>query len=123
MRRAGNRRNGPRPFASELPGDVAAVRLRARGTGVLRAPRLALLGSLSVTGHGKSSALAGLPVAGVLTAPLAVLAQGDAIGIVALGLVRLVVAPLALLASEGDSDAHVSAGHVAAPGFRRSGRP
>src|SRR3954451_1227345 len=45
-------------------------------------------------------------------APLAVLAQRDAIGVVALALVRLVVAPLALLAGEGDSDAHVSAGHT-----------
>src|SRR3954453_1215776 len=56
--------------------------------------------------------LAGLPMAGVRPAPLAVLAQRDAIGVVALALVRLVVAPLALLAGEGDSDAHVSAGHA-----------
>src|ERR671922_1270621 len=67
--------------------------------------------------------LAGLPVARMRPAPLAVLAQRDAVRVVALGLVRLVVAPLALLAREGDSDAHVSAGHVAAPGFRRSCRP
>ena len=91
----------------------SAVRLRsARGPGVLGPPGLALLGSLSVTGHERSSALAGLPVARVPPAPLAVLAQGDAIGVVALGLVGLVVAPLALLAGEGDSDAHVSAGHA-----------
>jgi hypothetical protein len=99
----------------ELAGYVGAPRLRRRRAGMLRAPRLALLGSLSITGHGDRCALARLPMAGVLTAPLAVLAQGDAIRIVALGLVRLVVAPLALLAGEGDSDTHVSAGHLAAP--------
>src|SRR5919107_3052215 len=55
--------------------------------------------------------LPGLPVARVAAAPLAELAQRDALRVVALGLVRLVVAPLALLASEGDTDAHVSAGH------------
>src|SRR5919108_5729669 len=55
--------------------------------------------------------LAGLPVARMRPAPLAVLAQRDAVRVVALALVRLVVAPLALLAGEGDSDAHVSAGH------------
>src|SRR3954447_19244232 len=49
-------------------------------------------------------------------APLAVLAQRDAIGVVALALVRLVVAPLALLAGDGDSDAHVSAGHTSLRG-------
>jgi hypothetical protein len=82
---------------------------------MLRATSLALLGSLSVTGHDDRYALARLPMAGVLTAPLAVLAQADAIRIVSLGLVRLVVASLALLAGEGDSDTHVSAGHLAAP--------
>src|SRR5436305_13769476 len=55
--------------------------------------------------------LPGLAVARVLTAPPAVLAQRDALGVVALGLVGLVVAPLALLAGEGDTDAHISAGH------------
>src|SRR5919108_5905215 len=55
--------------------------------------------------------LAGLPVARMRPAPLAVLAQRDAVRVVALALVRLVVAPLALLAGEGHSDAHVSAGH------------
>src|SRR3954451_825673 len=56
--------------------------------------------------------LAGLPMARVRAAPLAVLAQRDAIGGVGLALVRLVVAPLALLAGEGDCDADVSAGHT-----------
>src|SRR3954469_13414308 len=69
--------------------------------------------------------LARLPVARVRAAPLAVLAQRDAIRVVALALVRLVVAPLAVLAGEGHSDAHVSAGHVAAPGevVRSAGGP
>jgi hypothetical protein len=52
-------------------------------------------------------------MARVPAAPAAVLAQADAIGVVALALIRLVVAPLAVLAGEGDSDANVSAGHVA----------
>jgi hypothetical protein len=68
----------------ELTGQVRARGLRARGPALLRSARLALLGSLSITGHVTSSALAGLPVACVLTAPLAVLAQRDAIRIVAL---------------------------------------
>src|SRR4030095_16161314 len=62
--------------------------------------------------------LARLAGACVAAAPRAVLAQRDAIGVVALALVGLVVAPLALLAGEGDSDAHVSAGHVALPGVK-----
>src|SRR3954471_5364485 len=97
----------------ELAGDVRPMRLGPGRAGVLAsAARLALLGSLTVTGHDGSPRLAGLPVARVRPAPLAVLAQRDAVGVVALALVRLVVAPLALLACEGDSDAHVSAGHT-----------
>ena len=66
--------------------------------------------------------LAGLAVARVPPAPLAVLPQRDAVGVVALGLVGLVVPPLAVLAGEGDCDPDVSAGHGAAPGevVRRS---
>src|ERR687889_22051 len=89
------------------------MRLRRGRAGILsRAARLALLGSLAITGHDGSPRLAGLPVARVRPAPLAVLAQRDAIGVVALALVLLVVAPLALLAGEGDCDADVSAGHT-----------
>src|SRR3954470_1267112 len=70
---------------------------------------LASLRSLAIACHDRG--LPGLPMARVAAAPLAVFAQRDALGIVALGLVGLVVAPLALLAGEGDTDAHVSAGH------------
>src|SRR3982750_2377566 len=59
--------------------------------------------------------LAGLPVAGLATAPLAVLAQRDAIRRVALALIGLVVAPLAVLTGEGHCNAHVSAGHNGLP--------
>jgi hypothetical protein len=68
----------------ELAREVGAVRLRLRGAPALSPAGLALLGALSITGHCTTSALAGLPMAGVVSAPLAVLAQGDAIGIVAL---------------------------------------
>jgi hypothetical protein len=97
----------------ELTGHVCPVWLRGRGPRVLRsATCLALLCSVSVTGHGKFAPLAGLSVAGVRPAPLAELPQRDAIWVVALALVGLIVTPLALLAGEGDSDAHVSAGHT-----------
>jgi hypothetical protein len=54
-------------------------------------------------------------MAGVLSAPAAILAQADPVGVVALALVGLIVAMLALLAREGDSDSNVSAGHVKNP--------
>ena len=65
----------------------------------------------------RSGVLASLPMAGVATAPAAVLAQGDPVGVVALALVGLVVAMLAILAGEGDSDSDVSAGHVVSPAW------
>src|SRR3954453_22683360 len=55
--------------------------------------------------------LAGLAMARMPPAPLAVLAQGDAVRVVALGLLGLVVPALALLAGEGSGDPDVSAGH------------
>src|ERR1700749_49203 len=74
----------------------------------------------------RSTRLAGLAVARMPPAPLAVLAQRDALGVVALGLVGLIVAPLALLAREGDADAHVSGGHdpssVVSPEGKRTPR-
>src|SRR3954469_13997400 len=87
----------------ELTRDVLAVDVLVLLLG------LAILRSLAIACHDRG--LPGLPMARVAAAPLAVFAQRDALGIVALGLVGLVVAPLALLAGEGDSDAHVSAGH------------
>src|SRR4051794_26830295 len=75
-------------------------------------------------GCGGYERLPGLPMAGVLPAPLAVFAQRDPLGIVALGLIRLVVATLADLAREGHSDTHVSAGHSALrDGKRTEKRP
>jgi hypothetical protein len=74
-------------------------------------PRAALPCALAVTSHDSAPALAGLPVAGVPTAPATVLAQAHPIGVVALALIRLVVAMLALLTGEGDSDPNVSASH------------
>src|SRR3954454_21147101 len=106
----------------ELTGRVGPAGLARRGRARLGAPGLALLGSLSITRHG-AAPLAGLPVARVATAPAAVLAQRDAIGVVALGLVGLIVAPLAVLTGESHSDAHVSAGHLAAPWWQRCSRP
>src|SRR5664279_4947836 len=100
----------------ERPRDVSAGVTRRRSSSARAGSALAaLLCTFPVTGHSCAPALARLPVAGVLATPAAVLAQGDAIGIVALALVRLVVAMLALLASEGDSDAYVSASHEEIP--------
>src|SRR5450759_5327733 len=76
-----------------------------------RAAVAALLCTFTVTGHSSAPALTGLPVAGVLLAPAAVLTQGHPVGVVALALVGLVVAMLTLLAGEGDSDSNVSASH------------
>src|SRR3984957_777279 len=76
-----------------------------------RAAFAALLCTFTVTSHDSAPALTGLPVAGVLATPTAVLAQADPVWIVALALVCLVVAMLALLAGEGDSNSDVSAGH------------
>src|SRR6185312_7794515 len=50
---------------------VIRMRPRLSRPGVLGPPGLALLGSLSITGHGRSSALAGLPVIRMTPAPLA----------------------------------------------------
>src|SRR6185436_6758539 len=93
-------------------GDVLALRLlEPRLLVLVRLPaRLAVFRPLAVACH-RVSGLPGLPVTGVAATPLAVLAQRDALGIVPLGLVGLIVAPLALLAGEGDTDAHISAGH------------
>jgi hypothetical protein len=55
-------------------GRVVRMRPRRSRPGVLGPPGLALLGSLSITGHGRSSALAGLPVVRMTPAPLAELA-------------------------------------------------
>jgi hypothetical protein len=71
----------------------------------------ALLCTFAVTSHSSAPALTGLPMAGVLATPTAVLAQAHPVGVVALALVRLVVAMLALLAGEGDRNSYVSAGH------------
>src|SRR5580704_17943921 len=93
-----------------------AVRAAACGcltaaSGRGRAACAALLCTFAVTSHDSAPALTGLPVAGVLATPTAVLAQADPVGVVALALVCLVVAMLALLAREGDSNTNVSAGH------------
>ncbi len=79
------------------------------------ATSLALLCTFAVTGHSWVPALTRLPMAGVFATPAAVLAQRHPIGVVALALVCLIVAMLALLACEGDSDSHISAGHVPNP--------
>ena len=108
----------------ELAGQVA----HGCGSCGARGPRFWARRALRCLARCRSRATADLRASGspggwCAAAPPAVLAQRDAIGVVALGLVRLVVAPLALLASEGDSDAHVSAGHVAAPCRGGVGRP
>src|SRR5580704_4309729 len=100
---------------------VRAVELgvRRRGGAPRGASLATLLCAFAVTGHGGAPALAGLPVPGVPATPAAVLAQGDPVGVVALALVGLVVAMLTLLASEGDSDANVSAGHCGSKSSKR----